>query len=199
MVRYAITGGMQNGAGDALLEYARRWAAEGVEYVQLREQQMEAGEQVRVAKAMLAIFQQAGGRTKLLVNHRVDVALAAECGVHLTSQRGELKATQVRRLLGASAAVDGPRISMSCHSLDDVRRAVSHGVDLILFGPVFEKRIAGKLVVAGIGLERLQEACALCAIAGTAQVLALGGVTQANAALCVKAGAAGIAGIRTFA
>jgi thiamine-phosphate pyrophosphorylase len=64
-----------------------------------------------------------------------------------------------------------------------------------LFGPVFEKRVEGIVVVAGVGLERLREACAA---AGGIPVLALGGVTWESAERCVAAGAAGVAGIRLF-
>jgi thiamine-phosphate pyrophosphorylase len=64
-----------------------------------------------------------------------------------------------------------------------------------LFGPVFEKRVAEVVIVEGLGVERLAEACE---VAGSVGVLALGGVDDANAARCVEAGAAGIAGIRLF-
>jgi len=68
---------------------ARRWAEEGVEYVQLREKQMAAGEMVRLAEWMVGVFAEHGGKTKLLVNGRADVAVAAGAdGVHLTSVAG---------------------------------------------------------------------------------------------------------------
>jgi len=66
---------------------------------------------------------------------------------------------------------------------------------MVLFGPVFEKRVEGELVVRGLELMMLQAACV---IAGKLPVLALGGVTAENAAACVQAGAAGVAGIRLF-
>lgn len=193
MLRYAITGGTHGDADDVLAQ-ARRWAAEGVAYVQLREPDLRAGEQVRLAKAMLAVFRGAGGGTRLLVHRRVDVAVAAGAGVHLTSLPGELTAAQVRQVFG-DAEGGPPCVSVSCHTLDEVRRRAAEGADLILFGPVFEKRVGGRLVVAGVGLERLREACA---VAGPTPVLALGGVSLADAARCMEAGAAGIAGIRTF-
>lgn len=73
---------------------------------------------------------------------------------------------------------------MSCHSLDDVRRARAH---FVVFGPVFSK--------AAVGLDSLRAACA----ASRVPVFALGGVTWENAAACLEAGAAGIAGISLFA
>ncbi len=144
---------------------------------------------------MRAGLREVGGKTKLLVNGRADVAVAAGAdGVHLTSRPGELTAEQVRRVF-AAAGRGAPLVSASCHTLEDVRRAVDGGVDLVLSGPVFEKRVAGEVVVAGVGLEALREACT--AAAGK-PVLALGGVTWENAALCLEAGAAGVAGIRLF-
>ena len=115
-------------------------------------------------------------------------------GVHLTSRAGELMAEQVRWVFRATGAGE-PVVSASCHSLEEVRRAAQGGIDLILFGPVFEKSVAGKVVVTGVGLEALREACT---VAGKTPVLALGGVTWESAELCVEAGAAGVAGIRLF-
>jgi thiamine-phosphate pyrophosphorylase len=190
MLRYAIT----SGDGWAAIERAHRWAREGVQFVQLREKQLGAGELVKLATALRAALREAG-ETKLLVNGRVDVAVAAGAdGVHLTSRAGELTPEQVRQVFRATGAAL-PVVSVSCHTLDEVQRAVADGVDLILFGPVFEKRVAGAVVAEGVGLETLREACA--AAAGT-PVLALGGVTWANAELCIETGAAGVAAIRLF-
>lgn len=195
MLQYAITSGNEADTSEATIAQARRWAAEGVQYVQLREKQLDAGELVRFARAMVEVFAELGGKTKLLVNGRPDVAIAAGAdGVHLSSQPGELTVPQVRQVFaaaGSGAAV----VSCSCHSLQDVRMAVAGGADLVLFGPVFEKRVAEEVVVAGVGLETLREACALAA---ATPVLALGGVTAGNTALCVEAGASGVAGIRLF-
>ena len=195
MLRYAITSGTEAEPGEGNVSQARVWAFEGLDYVQLREKRLEAGDLVRVARAMVEVFREADARTKLLVNGRADVAVAAGAdGVHLTSRPGELTVEQVRRVFAEAGRV-APVVSSSCHTLEDVRRAVDGGVDLVLFGPVFEKRVKGVVVAAGVGMEALQEACEVAA--GT-PVLALGGVTRADMALCVDAGAAGVAGIRLF-
>jgi thiamine-phosphate pyrophosphorylase len=196
MLRYAITKGNDAGLYEATIGHARRWAAEGLDYVQLREKQLGAGELARRARSVGKVLRDCGGKTKLLVNGRADVAVAAGAdGVHLTSRPGELTAGQVRRVFAAAAGGSRPFVSSSCHTLQDVQRAISERVDFILFGPVFGKCVAGQLVVPGIGLEALREACEL---AGNLPVLALGGVTEATAPSCVDAGAAGIAGIRLF-
>ena len=187
MLKCAIT----SGEGWAAVDHSRRWAREGVDFVQLREKEMEAGELVKLAMAMLAVLRELGS-TKLLVNGRADVAVAAGAdGVHLTSREGELTPEQVREVFRAAGA-GRPVVGVSCHTVEEVRRAAGD-VDFILFGPVFEKRVGDVVVVEGLGLDALQEACA--AAEGT-PVLALGGVTWPRAELCIEAGAAGVAGIR---
>lgn len=205
----------------------RRWAVDRVDIVQLREKQLESGAIFSLACAAMAEFaeleeaaqprkpaqhpgaapgqtlaQIAGSpRPLLLINSRADIAAAAGAdGVHLTSRVGELTPEAVRQVF-ARAGRPVCLVSISCHTSGEVRRARDHGADLILFGPVFEKRVAGTLGVAstlameGTGLLALREACAE---AHPIPVLALGGITPETARSCVEAGAAGIAGIRLF-
>jgi thiamine-phosphate pyrophosphorylase len=186
VLRYAITGGDYR-SGDA-----ERWAADGVDFVQLRAKAMDAGELVVLAREMIRGL---GGKAKLLVNGRVDVAIASgAAGVHLTAHPDELTPEQVRRVFSLAGA-GIPVVSVSCHTLADVERARDGGTDLILFGPVFEKRVDSALIGVGAGLEMLRRACEAAA---PAKVLGLGGVTWANAQRCMDAGAAGVAGIRLF-
>jgi len=199
VIRYAITDSSrfrdETTRHAELIAHARRWASQKIDFVQLREKTLEAGELLALAEAMLAIFQEQGGHTKLLINGRTDVAIAAKAdGVHLTSQRESLTPAQVRQLY-AQTTLRESIVSTSCHSLAEVARACSLGADLILFGPVFEKRVEDRVVAAGVGLEALQHACRS---AGETPVLALGGITEETASACVEAGAAGVAGIRLF-
>ena len=198
MIRYAITDRSRFPGSDAektaaLLQLAEQWARLGIDFVQLREKQMPVGALTELAQKMVHVL---GPETKLLVNGRADVAVAAgAAGVHLTAHPDELTPEQVRRVFAiAGAAV--PVVSVSCHSVAEVERARDGGADLVLFAPVFEKTVAGEQVSPGAGLDALRHACVA---AGTMPVLALGGVTADNAALCMEAGAAGVAGIRLFA
>lgn len=183
-----------------LLEQARRWARrsalDGIDLVQLREKHLEAGALLQLAQGMLQILRANGAsQTKLLINSRVDVAIAAGAdGVHLTSRPGELTPEQVRAVF-AHAGRPAPVVSVSCHMLDEVQQAKENRADCILFGPVFEKRIDGELIREGLGMDLLREACKL---AEPIPILALGGVTEENTPLCLQAGAAGIAAIRLF-
>ncbi|WP_213805673.1 thiamine phosphate synthase [Granulicella sp. dw_53] len=195
MLRYAITdrslyGGSSTYRLDSLVDEARRRAAEGVDFIQVREKDLEAGELTALVRRMLEAVREAEGRTRVLVNSRLDVAAAAGAdGVHLTGAAGELRPEQVRRVYS------GTMVSVSCHSVAEVAQASGWGVEAILFGPVFGKVVDGVEVVPGVGLAGLREACEA---AGGGPVLALGGVSLERAPECVAVGAAGVAGIRLF-
>ena len=200
MLRYAITSrallpGDESEKQTELLCHARKWAAQGVEFIQLREKDLDAESLAALARRILRVIAEENSHTRLLINSLTDIAVATHAhGVHLTGAAGEMAPHQVRRLY-ASANLPEPVITISCHSLEDIHRAKRDNVSAILFAPVFEKTIAGKTIVAGVGLSQLQAACS---IAAPIPVYALGGVTLANADACMEAGAAGIAGIRLF-
>ena len=201
MLRYAITDAARTasspeGRHDALHACIRRWAAEGIDFIQLREKSLPAGELFSLAQTLREDLLQSGSSIRLLLNARADLAVAAGAhGVHLTSSPGELTAKQVRSLF-AQAGRPAPFLSASCHTVEQAAHARGAGVDLILFGPVFEKVAGGAFAAEGVGLTLLREAVQG---AHPVPVLALGGVTYANAPACLSAGAAGIAGIRLFA
>lgn len=191
MLRCAITN------GHCLVGDAERWAKNGVDFVQLRAKTLEAGALADLGRSILHdIAESASAQTGLLINGRADVAIAiGAAGVHLTASEDELTPEEVR-IVYDHAGLDPPIVSVSCHTLEEVTRARDNKADLILFGPVFEKRVAGEQVSGGVGLSVLAKACKL---AEPVRVLALGGVTWQNAGDCIAAGATGIAGIRIFA
>jgi thiamine-phosphate pyrophosphorylase len=146
------------------------------------------------------------GRTRLLINSRTDVALAVGAdGVHLRGN--DISPSEVRKIwkqrsagtpsasLMTGLARENPQatpvITVSCHTVQDLARALADAADFAVFAPVFEKHAAPAIPAAGLGA--LRQACR-CHI----PVLALGGVSLQNASACVDAGAAGIAAIRLF-
>jgi thiamine-phosphate pyrophosphorylase len=181
-------------AAPPLLTLVERWSTGGVDFIQLREKGLSAAALQSLTREVLASIDRR--RTKLLVNvsSSESAAWALEAGadgVHLAGTPLPGTASSLRKALRST----NPIISVPCHSLEDIDVACGEQVDLILFSPVFGKQSVGFSQPAQ-GLEGLRLACAA---AHGIPVLALGGVTAANALPCVAAGAAGIAGIRLFA
>ncbi|HKT50220.1 MAG TPA: thiamine phosphate synthase [Candidatus Angelobacter sp.] len=171
---------------ERLLEKISECAAAGVDYIQLREKDLTTRELERLAvRAMGAISGKS--RTSLLINSRLDVALACGAhGVHLPSN--SLPASEARAIL-MRAGQSRPIIGVSTHSAAEVATAEAHGADFVVFGPTFEKN--GTANRSG-----LQELAAVSR--RSMPVLALGGISLENAEQCLVAGASGIAGIRLF-
>lgn len=193
----------------ALLERIAQAAKFGVDLIQLREKDLAAGALEKVAKEALRIVRDASATTRLLINSRIDVALSAGAdGVHLTST--DIRASEARTIV--TRAHKTPRhdflITVACHSAQEVRLAESHGADFAVLAPIFGKRIPDSATLPGIGLSALRAATQidqprdLRVEAGDRRsslpVLALGSITVENAAQCLVAGSAGIAGIRLF-
>jgi len=172
-----------------LYDSIRRVAAAGAAWIQIREKDLDARSLMELARFAVAETRAASAR--VLVNDRLDVALAANAaGVHLGEKSLPLEVVvEWRRSTGRS----GFQIGVSCHSLESARAAERGGADYIFFGPVFatpSKAAFG----APQGTERLREVCASVGI----PVLAIGGVNLENARASISAGAAGIAAIRLF-
>ena len=179
--RYYITDRHPLGGLDALVANIARRLDEGIEMVQLRERDLPVRDQLALARRVRALANPHG--TKILINDRLDVALAAGLdGVHL---RGDAPAPAELRAFVPAGFLFG----VSCHSLDDVRRAVT--ADFVVLGPVFES-FSKPGYGPAIGLEGLRKASQL------APVYALGGITTDTAPACLEAGAVGIAAITMF-
>jgi thiamine-phosphate pyrophosphorylase len=176
MKRYYITDRKAVGGFRPLLEVIRDQMHLGVDYIQIREKDLSARELFEFTLAVLEVRNETRNYlpTKILVNSRADVALAAGAeGVHLPTQAPE-------------GTLPGLIVARSCHTVQQVAAAKA---DFVTFGPVFATPGKGPPV----GIERLRQACSV----GKA-VYALGGVNWDNAGECLAAGAQGIAGIRLF-
>ena len=184
MIRCYITDSRTLGA-ESLLDVIAWNLAAGVTWIQIREKDLSARALFDLVEAALRLPNP--HNSKILVNTRADVALAAgvagAAGVHLPS--GSPPARVWKR--------PGFLVGVSCHSVEEVRQAEAEGADYVVFGPVFAP-ISKSSRLAPRGLDGLKEAAATVRI----PVLALGGVTRDNSQACVSAGAAGIAGITLF-
>jgi thiamine-phosphate pyrophosphorylase len=187
-----------------LLKKIRASIAARMNWIQIREKDLLAPELLAlVREAVYATESQnnpeaAGSlrsehtRTKIIVNDRLDVAIAASAaGVHLGRE-----SAPVREVAPWCRNGNAPQefiIGASCHSLAESCAAESAGASYVILGPVFDtpsKRAFGPPV----GIAQLSAICATVKI----PVLAIGGIDAENAGECLRAGAAGIAAIRLF-
>lgn len=167
----------------------RRAAAAGAGWIQIREKDLDSRSLVELARFAIAETRETSVR--VLVNDRLDVALAANAaGVHLGENSLPVEVvTEWRRCNGRVDFLVGA----SCHSIESARAAERDGADYIFFGPVFATPSKAGFG-APQGTERLREVCASVGI----PVLAIGGVNMGNARECIAAGASGVAAIRLF-
>ncbi|HET7341438.1 MAG TPA: thiamine phosphate synthase [Methylomirabilota bacterium] len=154
--------------------------AAGLPWVQLREKDLGAGELAFIARRLRDLTRDT--RAKLVINDRVDVALAVGAdAVQRTS--ASLTVEDMRKVAGHRL-----RIGASAHSLQDALDAELQGADWVTFGPVWDtpsKRAYGPAQ----GLERL----ATVARGLKIPVVAIGGITPARAPEALAAGARGVA------
>jgi thiamine-phosphate pyrophosphorylase len=189
---------------EPLLEKIALAAAAGVDWIQLREKDLTGKQSAllvsealnRVSK--LPIQPQAATQKlrRILVNDRLDVALASRAGgLHLGEN--SLPVGEAKRLLLSSPAAQTLAhdfiLGVSCHSLEAAQSAASSGANYIFFGPVFATPSKAALG-SPQGVDRLAAVCRSINI----PVLAIGGITLANVSSCLSAGASGIAAIRLF-
>lgn len=174
------------GGEDATVERVRWAAGAGVHLVQVREPDLDGGPLTALVRRCVDAVR--GSRARVLVNDRVDVALAAGAhGVHLRAD--SMPAARVRAI-----CPQGFLVGRSVHARDEaIAAAAAGGLDYLLFGTVFAT--TSKPGRAPAGLDALAEV----ASAVTIPVLAVGGVTPDTVNEVVLAGAAGFAAIGMFA
>ena len=169
--RYCITGSAAVAA-----------RADDAEMIQVRAKALSGRELYALVQEVLAVT----GKP-VLVNTRVDIALASgAAGVHLPGHC--IAPSELRRIV--------PRhflIGVSCHTIEELQVAEQEGADFAVFGPVFA---SATKPAPPVGLDVLRLAVGSVP---RLPIFALGGVTEGNAAVCVEAGAAGVAGISLFA
>ena len=132
--------------------------------LQLREKDLEGGKLVELARELRVICDR--HRARLLVNDRLDVAIASRAdGVHLPAN--SFAVADARALIGHDRLV-----GVSIHEPAEVIAASRAGADFVVYGPVFDPISKGAYVAAR-GADRLIAACD----AASLPVFALGGIT----------------------
>ncbi len=166
--------------GRPLLDIARAAVLGGATLLQLRAKDLTTRDYIRATQEIRTWAHEA--RVPLIVNDRVDVALAADAdGVHLGPD--DLPLDVARRILGP-----GRVIGVSAGTVEEAREAERGGADYIGVGAVFataSKADAGEPIGVS-GFSTIAHAVRIPAVA-------IGGIACENAAQPITAGAAGVA------
>ncbi|MCU0241532.1 MAG: thiamine phosphate synthase [Vicinamibacteria bacterium] len=176
-----ITAGHADQNENALLRM-RSAAVAGLDFIQVREKQLSGKELIAFVRRICAAV--AGTSTRVLINSRPDVALAAgAAGVQLPEEG--LPVSEVKALFPQLV------VGVSCHSLAAVLAAQTAGADFALLGPVFttpgkEARSLGRTALAEI------------VRSVTLPIHVVGGVDLETARVAASAGARGVAAVRLF-
>lgn len=168
----------------SMVEHIEEACASGLRALQLRERDLDAGDLFELAQEIRKVTLAYG--TLLFINDRVDIAMAVGAdGVHgreTSLPPDEIKSLNEELLVGASV-----------HSVDSAKEAEERRADFLVFGPVYPTDSKENPVEAR-GL------AALSAVTGAVEipVYAVGGITPANASVCLEHGAFGVAGISSL-
>jgi thiamine-phosphate pyrophosphorylase len=169
-----------------ILQHIQQAIDASVDLIQIREKDLATQPLLELASRALELAK--GSRSRILVNDRVDVALAASLdGVQLGHH--SVKPDTVCKHLREGNLL----IGASVHSMTECLNAAADGASFVTLGPIFatpSKSVYG----APLGLKLLGDVCQRASM----PVFALGGVDLENHRSCLSAGAAGIAAIRLF-
>jgi len=167
-----------------LIALAQAAVTAGVDMIQVRERDLDTRSLMSLVEAILHAAR--GSTTQVVVNDRVDVAIACgAAGVHLRSD--SMPAARVRSLVPP-----GFLVGRSVHTADEAVRSAP-GADYLIAGTVFStpSKSAQQPLLGTRGLEAIVNAVPI-------PVLAIGGITLDRAAEVAACGTAGLAAIRLF-
>ncbi len=166
--------------GRPLVPLLQRVLTAAAPAIQLRERDLSARELVTLALEVQAVT--ASRRSQLLINDRIDVALALEgVGVHLRSN--SLPVSVARQVLGTQRL-----LGISVHAVEEAVQVESQGADYIVLGPIYETP-SKQMFGPPLGIHTLERACRLVRL----PIIGIGGVTAARAREMRRAGAFGVA------
>jgi thiamine-phosphate pyrophosphorylase len=181
--RLYLVAGAQIEAG-SLAELVGDLAGAGVDLIQLREKEMEAGDILRVGAPIAEACRAAG--VGFMVNDRPDLALALGSGVHVG--QNDVPVDVAREI------VPDRMVGLSTHSEEQVDGALALGdrIDYFAAGPVFETPTKPGRPQVGLGLIRYAAARA------NMPWFAIGGITESNIAEVMEAGARRVVVVRAI-
>src|SRR2546425_5715329 len=166
--------------GRPLVPLLQRVLTAAAPAIQLRERDLSARELVKLAFEVQAAT--ASRRSQLLINDRIDVALALEgVGVHL--RNNSLPVSVARQVLGTQRL-----LGISVHAVEEAVQVESQGADYIVLGPIYETP-SKQMFGPPLGIHTLERACRLVRL----PIIGIGGVTAARAREMRRAGAFGVA------
>ena len=179
-------GGIRPDVVGTLVEQVKAAVAAGVDLIHVRESDLT--DRVLLNLVIRCVAAARGSETVILVNDRVDLALAGGAGgAHLRAR--SVPARVARRHLPV-----GFLLGRSVRDAAEAVRVVEDGgLDYLVLGTVFSSRSKPGLSPCGV---RVLEAVAA---AVDLPVLAIGGVTVDKSVEVFRAGAAGVAAIGLFA
>lgn len=170
-----------NTAGWKPLDLARAFLDGGARLLQLRAKELPSSSLLDLSDALVALAD--AYEAFVIVNDRVDVArLSGADGVHVGQE--DLSPAVAREQLGPGAIV-----GYSTHSVAQFEAALREPISYLAVGPVFGTSTKDTGYSA-VGLELVSGAARL---AGSMPVVAIGGVTLANAVSAIGAGASAVA------
>jgi thiamine-phosphate pyrophosphorylase len=168
-------------ARGALVDAVAAAVAAGVDWVQVREKDLDGAALLSLTRQLREVARRDGDPVRILVNRRIDVALAAPAdGAHLGFDA--MPPAAARRLLGPDAM-----IGVATHAPGEISPEAHEALSYAQLAPIFPplSKSSGR---PALGLGALREA----ARQGV-PLLAQGGIDAENAAACIEAGAAGVA------
>jgi thiamine-phosphate pyrophosphorylase len=161
-------------------DFARGLSAAGVGLVQYRDKAGSPQEVLRGAAVLREAM--AGSGCQLILNDRADIAVLAKFdGVHVG--QGDLSPEDALRVVGA-----GRQVGLSTHTDDQVRTAELNCANYVAIGPVFATGTKADTEPV-VGLDGVRRARALT----RKPLVAIGGITRANARSVIDAGADSVA------
>jgi thiamine-phosphate pyrophosphorylase len=181
---YAIVDSSAHESTLSLLAFADALAAGGCTLLQYRNKSRNARVMLEQATELrrLSRARVPGPHVRLIMNDRADVCLAADFfGVHVGQD--DLSPEAVRAIIGPDRW-----LGVSTHNLEQLREADLTSADYLAIGPVFATSSKEKPDPV-VGLEGVRRARQLT----RKPLVAIGGITRANAASVVEAGADSVA------